>query len=199
MRFAVLASGNGSNLQALINACRRGRIKAELAAVVSDREDAYALERARRAKVPLVLCVDPKAFAGREDFDRHLVGILREARIDLVVLAGFMRILSPLFVREFRDRILNIHPALLPAFKGGHAVKDALEYGVKFTGVTVHFVDEEVDHGAIILQEPVAVRPKDTPETLAARIHKVEHRLYPRAVDLFARGKLRVSGRLVKF
>ncbi|NTV29598.1 MAG: phosphoribosylglycinamide formyltransferase [Candidatus Omnitrophica bacterium] len=198
MNFAVLASGNGSNLQAIINACRKGKVRAKLAAVISDRSQAFALERARKAKVPCVLPLDPKGFQDREDFDRRLVEILAENKVDFVVLAGFMRILSPYFIQSFRDRILNIHPALLPAFKGGHAIADALAYGVKVTGVTVHFVDEEVDHGPIILQEAVAIRPKDTAETLAFRIHKVEHRLYPAAIDLFARGKLRLAGRVVR-
>ena len=197
MNFAVFASGNGSNLQAIIDACRKKKIRATLGLVLSDKADAYALTRARKAKVPCVVHIDPKGFRSREDFDAAAIALLKRAKIDFIVLAGFMRILSPVFIRTFKNRILNIHPALLPAFKGGHAIKDALAHGVKVTGVTVHFVDEEVDHGAIILQEAVEIRAKDTAQTLAMRIHKVEHRLYPKAIDLFARGKLRVAGRVV--
>ncbi len=198
MNFAVLASGNGSNLQAIINAVQKGKIKGVLTLVISDKPDAMALARARKAGVKTVLFVNPKGFPSREDYDDELVSILRKEKIGLVVLAGFMRILSPVFVKAFRHKIINVHPALLPAFKGGHAVKDALAYGVKVTGVSVHVVDEEVDHGAIIAQVPVEVKPKDTIETLSKRIHKAEHVLYPKVVDLFLRGKYKVSGRIVK-
>jgi phosphoribosylglycinamide formyltransferase-1 len=198
MNFAVLASGHGSNLQAIIDAKKRGKIKGELKLVISDKADALALVRARKAGVKTVLFVDPKNFPSREDFDDELVAILRKEKIGLVVLAGFMRILSPVFIKAFRHKIINVHPALLPAFKGAHAVKDALAYGVKVTGVTVHFVDEQVDHGAIIAQAPVEIKPKDTLASLSKRIHKVEHTLYPKVVDLFLHGKLKVVGRIVK-
>lgn len=194
MNFAVLASGNGSNLQAIIGAVRSKKIKAKLALVVSDRADAFALERARKAKIPTAV-LNPKNFPDRESFDRMLVEQLFASKIDFVVLAGFMRILSPYFIQSFPQKILNIHPALLPAFKGAHAIKDAFEYGVKTTGVTVHFVDEQVDHGAIIAQEAVKILPKDTLVKLERRIHSVEHRLYPKVVALFAAGKLTVRGR----
>ena len=150
MNFAVLVSGNGSNLQAIIDATRKGKIKGALKLVLSDKAGAYALTRARKEGIRTVLFVNPGNFRSREDFDAELVSVLKKEKIDLVVLAGFMRILSPVFIRAFRNRIMNIHPALLPAFKGGHALKDALSCGVKVTGVTVHFVDEQVDHGAII-------------------------------------------------
>ena len=198
MNFAVLASGNGSNLQAIIDAKKKGRIKGTLALVISDKPDARALIRARKAGVKSVLFVNPKEFPSREDYDDELVSLLRKEKVGLVVLAGFMRILSPVFIKAFRHRIINIHPALLPSFKGSQAVKDALAYGVKVTGVTVHFIDEEVDHGAIIAQVPLDIRPKDTIESLSKRIHKVEHVLYPKVIDLFLRGKLKVSGRIVK-
>ena len=198
MNFAVLASGNGSNLQAILDAQKKGKIKGELKLVISDKADARALVRARKAGVRNVVFVDPKAFLSREDYDDELVAILKKEKVGLVVLAGFMRILSPVFIKAFRHKIMNIHPALLPAFKGGHAVADALAYGVKVTGVTVHFVDEEVDHGAIIVQAPVDVRSKDTVELISRRIHKVEHVLYPKAIDLFLRGKLKISGRIVR-
>jgi phosphoribosylglycinamide formyltransferase-1 len=198
MNFAVLASGNGSNLQAIIDAKKKGKIKGTLTLVISDKADARALVRARKAGVKTVLHVDPKNFPSREDYDNELVSILKKEKAGLVVLAGFMRILSPVFVKAFRHKIINIHPALLPSFKGGHAVKDALAYGVKVTGVTVHFIDEEVDHGAIIAQVALDIKPKDTIESLSRRIHKVEHALYPKVIDLFLRGKLKVSGRVVK-
>ncbi len=198
MKFAVLASGNGSNLQAIIDAQKKGRIKGELTVVISDKADARALVRAQKAGVKTILHVDPKGFPSREAFDTELVSILKKEKVTLVVLAGFMRILSPVFIKAFHNRTINVHPALLPAFKGAHAIKDALTYGVKVTGVSVHIVDEEVDHGAIIAQASVEVKPKDTLESLAGRIHKVEHVLYPKAVDLFLRGKIKVSGRIVK-
>ncbi len=198
MNFAVLASGNGSNLQAIIDAKKKGKIKGTLTLVISDKADAKALVRARKAGVKSVLFVNPKDFLSREDYDDELVAILKKEKVGLVVLAGFMRILSPVFIKAFRNKVINVHPALLPAFKGAHAVKDALAYGVKATGVTVHFVDEEVDHGAIIAQGAVEVRPGDTVETLSERIHKIEHALYPKVVDLFLRGKIKVSGRVVK-
>lgn len=197
MNFAVLASGKGSNLQAVLSALKAGKIKAKLKVVFSDRADALALARAVKAKVPAVAHISPKTFPTREAFDAAVVDLLKKEGVDFVVLAGYMRILSPVFIRAFRNRILNIHPALLPAFKGGHAIKDALDYGAKVTGVTVHLVDEEVDHGPIIAQVPVEIRPKDTLATLEARIHKAEHALYPKVIDLFARGKVKVLGRVV--
>ena len=193
MNFAVFASGFGGNLQAIINAVKRRQIRADLKLVLSDRADAYALKRAQKANVPTVF-IDPKNFKDRESFDRVVVAILKREKIDFVVLAGFMRILSPYFIKTFPNKILNIHPSLLPAFKGARAIQDAFDYGVKATGVTVHFVDEEVDHGAVILQEAVPVSAQDTLDSLEAKIHKVEHRIYPKAIDLFASGKLKIEG-----
>ena len=198
MNFAVLASGNGSNLQAIIDATKKGRIAGDLKLVISDKPDALALKRAETAGVKTVLFVNPKDFLSREDFDAELVAILKREKIGLIVLAGFMRILSPVFIKAFRHKIINVHPALLPSFKGAHAIQDALAYGVKVTGVTVHFVDEEVDHGAIIAQAAVEIKPEDTLGSLAERIHKAEHILYPKTIDLFLRGKFRTSGRIVK-
>ena len=189
MNFAVFASGNGGNLQAIISAVRVQKIRAALQLVVSDRADAYALVRARKAKVP-TLCLDPKNFETREAFDRAVLAHLKERRIDFIVLAGYMRLFSRPFIRSYPNKILNIHPALLPAFKGTHSIRDAFQYGVKVTGATVHFVVEAMDAGAIILQEAVAVSPKDTEASLARKIHRVEHRIYPKAIDLFARGKI---------
>lgn len=198
MNFAVLASGNGSNLHAIIKAMKAKTIKATLKVVFSDKPEAMALNRARQAKVPQVIHFAPKDFATREAFDQALVDLLLKESIDFVVLAGYMRILSPVFIRAFPNKILNIHPSLLPAFKGGHALQDALSYGVKVTGVTVHFVDEEVDHGAIILQEAVPILPQDTLEDLTERVHVAEHGLYPRAIALLVRGKLAVNSRVVR-
>jgi len=196
MNFAVLASGRGGNLKAIIEAVKKGTIKAHLKAVISDKKDAYALEHASQAGIPAVY-IDPKDFQDRESFDRAVIERLREFKIDFIVLAGYMRLLSGYFIRQYPDKVLNIHPSLLPAFKGTHAIKDAFDHGVKVTGPTVHFVNEEMDAGAIILQEPVRVDPKDTLESLEEKIHQAEHRIYPQAIDLFVRGKLKIEGRKV--
>jgi len=190
MNFAVLASGNGTNLQAIIKACRAKQIKAALKIVISDRSNAFALERARKAAVPVVEYLDPKKFESKEAFDRAIVDLLQKEAIDFVVLAGYMRILSPLFIEAYRDKILNVHPSLLPAFKGATAIKDALKFGVKVTGVTVHFVDEEVDHGRIIAQKAVEIVTGDTYDTLAEKIHAAEHQLYPYAISLLVRKRI---------
>lgn len=192
MNFAVFVSGHGSNLQAIIDAVKSGRIKARLALVVSDKKDAYALERARKAGIK-ALILNPKDFAGREEFDKAVIRRLQKEKIGLIVLAGFMRILSEHFIHTYRNKILNIHPSLLPQFKGAHAIKDAFEAGVKTTGVTVHFVNEDLDSGPVILQETVEVVQGESVEQLEEKIHKVEHRLYPKAIDLFVRGKLAIT------
>ncbi|MBF0123593.1 MAG: phosphoribosylglycinamide formyltransferase [Candidatus Omnitrophica bacterium] len=198
MNFAVFASGNGTNLQAIIDACRKKKIKGALKMVFSDKPDAFALTRARKAEVPCIAWIEPKAYKTREAFDKAVVKLLKAEGIDFVVLAGFMRILSSGFVRAYKNRILNIHPALLPAFKGVHSIKEAFEYGVKVAGVTVHIVDEEMDHGPIVVQAAVEVKTTDSLASLEGKIHEVEHRLYPQAVDLFARGKIKVVGRTVR-
>jgi phosphoribosylglycinamide formyltransferase-1 len=194
-RIGVLVSGRGSNLQALMDAARRGELGAEIAVVVSNVETAPALERAREAGIAAVF----RDHRGkkREDFDAEVVETLRAHRVDLVCLAGFMRLLSPAFIRAFPGRILNIHPALLPAFPGLDAQRQAWEHGAKVSGATVHMVDEGLDSGPIVAQEAVCVLSSDTPETLAARILEVEHRLYPRAVRLMLEGRCRVEGRRV--
>jgi phosphoribosylglycinamide formyltransferase-1 len=194
-KVGVLVSGRGSNLQALIDAARRGELGGEVAVVVSNVEDAFGLDRARAAGIPAVF----RDHRGkeREAFDAEVVEILRAHPIDLVCLAGFMRLLSPVFVRAFPGRILNIHPALLPAFPGLDAQRRALEHGVKVSGATVHLVDEGLDSGPIVAQEAVAVLSGDTAETLAARILEAEHRLYPRAARLLLEGRCRVEGRRV--
>ncbi len=197
MNFAVLASGRGGNLQAIIKAIKAGKIKAHLKVVISDKKDAYALEGAREAQIPTAF-INPKDFNDRESYDRAVVGRLQEFKIDFVVLAGYMRLVSSYFIRQYPDKILNIHPSLLPAFKGTHAIKDAFDHGAKVTGPTVHFVSDELDAGAIILQEPVRVDPQDTVESLEEKIHQAEHRIYPKAIDLFVRGKLKIVGRKVE-
>ncbi len=196
LAVGVLASGRGSNLQAILGATHDPAFPARVAVVISDRETAGALERARAAGVE-ALWVNPKDFADREAFDQALVRELQARAVELVCHAGYMRILSPAYVRAFAGRALNIHPSLLPAFPGLHAQRQALAYGVKVAGVTVHFVDEGVDTGPIVLQAAVPVEPGDTEETLAARILVQEHRLYPEAIRLFADGRLTIVGRKV--
>jgi phosphoribosylglycinamide formyltransferase-1 len=196
LNIAVLCSGSGTNLQAIIDQVKRGYIPARIAVVVSDNREAYALERAKAAGIEAIF-VDPDAYKSREDFDRAIVKELKKRDIDLVALAGFMRILSPYFIKEYRHKILNIHPALLPAFKGVHGIKDALTYGVNVTGPTVHFVEEELDSGAIILQSPIEIAREDTEESLLKRVHAEEHKIYPKAIKLFVEGKLKLEGRKV--
>ena len=202
LRIGVLASGAGTNLQALIDACRSCDMPGEIAVVVSNLPDAFALERARREGIPAVV-LDHRDFPAAEAFDAALRETLEFHQVGLVCLAGFLRILSPAFVRAFAGRIMNIHPALLPAFGGkgmyGERVHRAvLASGVRVSGCTVHFVTEVPDGGPIILQAAVPVRDDDTPETLAARVRREEHHLYPLVVRLFAEGRLRISGNRVR-
>jgi phosphoribosylglycinamide formyltransferase-1 len=196
LALGVLASGRGSNLQAILDACACPGFPAHVTVVISDRERAVALERARAAIVE-ALWVNPKEFADREAFDLALVHELRARAVGLVCHAGFMRILSPAYVRAFAGRALNVHPSLLPAFPGLHAQRQALDHGAKVAGATVHFVDEGIDTGPIVLQAAVPVEPSDTEDTLAARILVQEHRLYPEAIRLFAEGRLQIQGRRV--
>jgi len=195
--LGVLASGRGSNLQAIVDAIAAGRCPARVAVVVSDRADAPALARARRAGVE-ALHVDPRVHPDRVAFDRAVIDLLEKHGVELVCLAGYMRLLSPAFVVAFAGRILNVHPALLPAFPGLHAQRQALAHGVKVTGATVHLVDEGTDTGPIVLQAAVPVLEGDTEETLAARILVEEHRLFPDAIRLYAEGRLAVEGRRVR-
>ncbi len=197
VRLGVLVSGSGTNLQSILDASRTGKIDAEVIVVISNKPDAYALERAKRAGIETVV-VESKGFATREDYDRELVKVLKKRNVQLVVLAGFMRIVTPVLIQEFPMRIMNIHPALLPSFPGLHAQKKALEYGVKFSGCTVHFVTEDVDAGPIIIQAVVPVYENDTEETLRERILEQEHRIYPQAIQLFSEGRLKVEGRRVR-
>lgn len=195
-RIGVLLSGRGSNFEALADSIAAGRIPgAEIALVISNREGAPGIARAAQRGIPSR--VIPSKGMAREDYDRLVVEELRKARVDLVCLAGFMRLLSPYFVSAFPHRILNIHPSLLPSFPGLEAQRQALEYGVKFSGCTVHLVDENLDAGPIVAQAVVAVRDEDTEETLAARILAEEHRIYTEAVRLVLSGEFRVEGRRV--
>jgi len=193
MNFAVMASGRGGNLQAIINAIGDGRIKADLKLVLSDKKDAFALERARKANIP-DLYINPRDFDSRESYDRAVVERLREFKVDFVVLAGYMRLVSDYFIQQYPDKILNIHPSLLPEFKGMHAIKDAFDSGAAATGCSVHFVVKEMDAGPVILQEKVGISRQDTLESLEEKIHQAEHRVYPQAIDLFVRGKLKLEG-----
>ena len=192
----VLASGRGSNFEALAAAVDAGRVPARIAALISDRAAAGALEIARAHGIE-ALFVDPKQYPSREAHEKAVIAALDERGVRLVCLAGYMRIMSATFVRHFEGRALNIHPALLPAFPGLHAQRQALEHGVKVAGATVHFLDEGTDTGPIVLQAAVPVLPGDTEETLSRRILAEEHRIYPEAVRLFAEGRLRIDGRTV--
>ena len=200
LRVAVLASGRGSNLQAVIDAVEAGQVEAAIVAVISNKREAAALERARTHGLP-DLFVDPKPFAGRPDsreaYDRALLEILEQHNVELVLLAGYMKIVTAVLVNAYANRMMNIHPSLLPSFPGLEVQKKAIEWGCKLAGCTVHFVTEGVDEGPIILQAAVPILDGDTPDTLAARILVQEHKIYPRAVQLFAEGRLRVEGRRV--
>ncbi len=196
-RIAVFASGRGSNFSAISRAVKKGKIKAELALLVCDQPQAGVLAKAKRAKVNSAL-VKREDYASRDDFEKEIIRKLEENKIDLIVMAGFMRVIGKELIDQYRDRIINIHPALLPAFKGAHAINDAFDCGVKVTGVTVHFVDELTDHGPVILQSAVKIEESDTRESLAAKIHKAEHKLYPQAIRLFLEDKLKIEGRKVR-
>lgn len=201
LRVGVLASGRGSNLQAVIDAIEAGTLDARIVVVISNKKDAMALERARKHGLADVF-LDPKPFAGlpdsREAYDRAVLDVLRKHDVELVLLAGYMRIVTSVLVKAFENRMMNIHPALLPSFPGLDAQKQALAHGVKLSGCTVHFVTEGVDEGPIIIQAAVPVLEGDTPETLAERILKEEHKIYPKAVQLYAEGRLNVEGRVVR-
>ncbi len=187
--LGILCSGRGSNMQSIMAAVEAGQIKAEIGIVLTDKPEAKALQTAAAAGIKAV-CVNRKECANQQEFEEKLVEELKAANVTLVVLAGFMRILSPYFVEAYRHRILNIHPSLLPSFGGAHAHRDVLAYGTKVSGCTIHFVDEGMDHGPIILQDTVPVLDDDTEDTLAARVLTKEHILYPKAIELFVDGKL---------
>ena len=201
LRVAVLASGRGSNLQAIIDAIEAGQVQAQIVAVISNKKDAVALDRARKHGLP-ELFVDPKPFAGqpdsREAYDRVLLEVLQQQHVELVLLAGYMKIVTAVLVNVFANRMMNIHPSLLPSFPGLEVQKKAIDWGCKLAGCTVHFVTEGVDEGPIIVQAAVPVLDSDTPEALAARILEQEHKIYPQAVQFFAEGRLKLNGRQVQ-
>lgn len=201
IRIGVLASGNGTNLQAIIDACERGEIDGEVVVVITNLPDAYALERARKHGID-AFCFPHKGLT-REQHEADIIECLEQHKVDLVCLAGYLRMLTPLFINKYAGRLMNTHPALLPSFGGAgmhglHVHEAVLNYGCKVSGCTIHFVTQEVDGGPIILQKAVPVLEDDTPETLQERVLKEEHKLYPRAIQLFAQGKLKIEGRRVR-
>ncbi len=195
-KMGVLASGRGTNLQAIIDTIENGEVDARITLVLSNQTDAPALDRANKHGIES-MWLDPKQFSGKKEYDRAVAGKLKEKGVDLVCLAGYMRILGPEFIRTFEGKIINIHPSLLPAFPGLNVQQKAIDYGVKFSGCTVHFVNEEVDAGPIILQAVVPVHESDDAESLAERILVQEHLIYPRAIQLIAENHLRIDNRKV--
>ncbi len=195
--LGILVSGNGSNLQSLIDRIEDGTLDAEIRIVISNNPEAYALERCRKHNIRTAV-VDHRDFQTREAFDRRMIEILADSKVELVAMAGFMRVLTPVFFKAFPMKIMNIHPALLPSFPGIHAQKKAADYGVRFSGCTVHFADEGMDTGPIIIQAVVPVYDDDNGESLAERILKEEHRIYPQAIQYYAEGKIDVIGRKVR-
>jgi len=196
INIGVLASGRGTNLQSIIEAVKEGKIEGRISIVISDNRDAFALKRAKQNNIETEY-INFKSFKNRGDYDKKIVECLKEKDVDLVVLAGYMRIISPYFIKMYKNKIMNIHPALLPSFPGLHAQRQVIEYGVKISGCTVHFVEEGVDSGPIILQKAVEVKNNDTEELLAKRILKEEHQIYPQAIQLFCQGRLIIKGRKV--
>ncbi|HEX9093517.1 MAG TPA: phosphoribosylglycinamide formyltransferase [Coriobacteriia bacterium] len=197
MRLGVLISGSGTNLQALLDASAAGELDADVVVVISNHQAALGLERARGAGVPAVM-IDPAVHDSARAYNHAILETLQAHEVDVVVMAGYMRLLGSEVLQAYPDRVVNIHPALLPSFAGANGIRDAFDYGVKVTGVTVHFATEEFDAGPIIAQEAVRIEQYDTPETLEAKIHEVEHRIYPAALQLMAEGRLRVEGRRVR-
>ena len=196
-RVAVLASGFGSNLQAIIDQAQNLNINGEIVLVFSNNENAYVLERAKKHGIKTV-SFSPVQFGSRRQYDKELLALLKNEKIDLIIMAGYLLLVGQEIIREFSNRIINVHPALLPSFKGIHGIKDAFDYGVKVTGVTVHFVEEELDAGPVISQEAVIITEDDTIETLEEKIHKIEHKIYPLAVKYFCSGRLAINGRKVE-
>jgi phosphoribosylglycinamide formyltransferase-1 len=198
LNLIALASGGGTNLQAIIDSIEAGKLNAQIKAVISNNSKAFALERARNHHIPAIH-LSHKQFATSEEFDQKLLSILQEKETDMIVLAGYMKMISPTIIRQYKNRIINIHPALLPSFGGKgmygiHVHEAVLKAGVKVTGVTVHLVDEIYDHGAIVLQKTAPVLDEDTPESLAERVLKVEHQIYSEALQLFAEDKIEIRG-----
>jgi len=196
VNIGVLVSGSGTNLQAIIEAIKAGKIEGKICIVISDNPNAYAIKRAKKYNIKTQY-INYKEFNNREEYDKKIISILKEKDCDLVVLAGYMKILTPYFINAYKNKIMNIHPALLPSFPGLHVQKKAIDHGVKVSGCTVHFVDEGLDSGPIIIQQVVEVKDDDTEESLVERILREEHRIYPRAIQLFSEGKLIIKGRRI--
>jgi phosphoribosylglycinamide formyltransferase-1 len=200
VRIGAIASGSGSNFEAIVNACENGLLKdkATVEVLICNKAGAYCIERAKNHGIPFVLIESDKHRGTREEFDQKMIDVLDKYECELIVLVGYMRFVSEMFIMHFRGKIMNIHPALLPSFKGMHAHEDALAYGVKISGVTVHFVDIYEDHGPIIIQHPVPVYDTDTKDTLGSRILEWEHKAFPKAIELFCDGRLHIDGRIVR-
>ncbi len=196
-RISVFASGFGSNLQALIDYNKKDDLGGDIVLVFSNNSGARALERARKNNIKAVF-FDSEKFNTREDYDLEILKLLKSERIDLIVLAGYMYLLTPFLINRFKNKILNIHPALLPSFKGTHGIQEAFDYGVKISGVTVHFVDEKMDHGPIVIQEALNIGAQDSLQEIEEKIHKIEHKIYPRAVKYFCKGEVLIEGNKTK-
>ena len=197
LRLAIFASGRGSNAMAILSAVRSGKLsRIDPVLLVCDRENAPVLEKAREAGIP-ALQILPKAFSSKDEYERRILSHLREKKVEAIALAGYMRLVGPSLIEAYPDRIVNIHPSLLPAFPGLHAQKQAIDYGVRVTGVTVHFVDLQMDHGPVILQKCLSVFPEDTEESLIERLLPLEHETYIEALDGLSRGLLKIAGRRV--
>lgn len=199
VKIGVIASGSGSNFESIVEACEDGILqeKAQVEVLICNKPGAYCMERAKKHDIPFQLIESDKHQGTREEFDKKMIEILDEYGTELVALAGYMRLVSEIFIAHFNGRVINIHPALLPSFKGMHAHEDALDYGVKVSGVTVHFVDAKKDHGPIIIQKCVPVYASDTKDTLGPRILEWEHKAFPKAIELYCDGRLHVKGRVV--
>ena len=197
-KIAIFVSGSGTNMDNLIKEIQAGKIpEAEAALVICDNPAAGAIEKAKKRNVPLVL-VERSKFASKPEFEAAMIRHLESHEIDFIALAGYMKILTPYFIKSFPNKILNVHPSLLPSFKGIQGIKDAFTYGCKVTGATIHFVDDKMDHGPIIMQDSIKIGEDDTLETLTEKVHKIEHRIYPKAIALFAEDRLKIVGRKVK-
>ncbi len=197
INIGVLVSGSGSNFQSIIDQSEKGNLDAVIKVVISNNPDAYALERAKKHNISAIF-IDHNDFNDRQQFDQKMIDILKSYEVELVIMAGFMRVLTPLFIKAFPMKIMNIHPAILPSFQGIHAQERAFDYGVKFSGCTVHFADEGVDTGPIIIQSVIPAYDDDTADTLQQRILKEEHRIFPQAIQFYAEGKLEIVGRKVR-
>ncbi len=200
LKIGAIASGSGSNFEAVVRACENGILKdkATVEVLICNKPGVFCIERAKNHNIPYVLIESDKFLhLSREEFDQKMIDVLKKFECELIVLVGYMRLVSPTFIKAFNGNVMNIHPALLPSFRGMHAHRDALEHGVKVSGATVHFVDTETDHGPIIIQKCVPVYDTDTEETLGPRILEWEHRIFPKAIELFCDGRLHIEGRIV--